>query len=183
MSRHWRELIGCLVLLSSVAGCQCCPLTDHYADAVDCIADHEHGLEALYCPCYDLTRIGRPDWCHCGVNRYLCQCRCARCKPLPHITDAAFVGVNCPWSEGATHQQKLPPAEATEPSKSPEPPQASPSDSTLQPVEDPPALRPNVDEGTEVPPGEESLDLPPEGDTDDASFRTDAAAELWSLGR
>lgn len=92
------------MLLVLTAGCQCCPLTDHYASAVDCIADHEHGLDVLYTPCLDLTRIGRPDWCQCRVNRWICPCRCERCKPLPHIVDttaAAYVGVHCPWADEA----------------------------------------------------------------------------------
>ncbi len=188
MATPWRILIGCLGLMASMAGCQCCPLTDHYADAVDCIADHEHHFEGLYCPCYDLTRIGRPDWCHCGINHILCQCRCERCKPLPHITDtnaAAYYGINCPWNQGPAPSPDAPPARSSEPAELPEPPEVTPSDRTLEPVQDPPALRRDLDKDTVVPPGEESLDLPPEteSETDDTSFRVKPAVDLWSLNR
>lgn len=76
-----------LVLASGACGCQCCCLTDHYADAVDCVATHETALDALYHPGLDLTRIGREDWCQCRINRALCPCACARCKPLPHTVN------------------------------------------------------------------------------------------------
>lgn len=71
------------LLLVSLSGCQCCGLFNRYADAIDCISDHEHHFERFYCPCWDLNRIGRPDWCSCRPNRILCRCACERCRPLP----------------------------------------------------------------------------------------------------
>lgn len=64
------------IVLVTITGCQCSRLTEHYCDAVDCIADHEPDLEHLYNPCYDLTRIGHPDWCCCRHNRLWCRHGC-----------------------------------------------------------------------------------------------------------
>ncbi|MGD9857237.1 MAG: hypothetical protein AB7U20_20015 [Planctomycetaceae bacterium] len=92
--------LAVFLVAGGISGCQCCRLTDHYADAVDCVATHETALDALYHPGLDLTRIGRADWCQCGINRALCPCACERRKPLPHIVDttaAAFAGA-CPHS-------------------------------------------------------------------------------------
>lgn len=79
--------IAALMLAVGLSGCQCCCLFERYADEIDRIATDECCLDAFYCPCLDLTRIGRPDWCQCGFNRLLCPCACARCKPLPHIME------------------------------------------------------------------------------------------------
>jgi len=99
MQKRRQRWMGTVVVIVGLAGCQCCPLTDHYASVIDSIADHEHGLDVLYHPGLDLTRIGRPDWCHCGVNRLWCPCRCHGSKPLPHIVDttaASYVGMHDP---------------------------------------------------------------------------------------
>jgi hypothetical protein len=105
--------LGIALIIGGVCGCQCCRMTDHYADAVDCIATHETELDALYHPGLDLTRIGRADWCQCRINRALCPCACERRKPLPHIIDtsaAAYVGVR-PHSPTAPQSSatKVPP--------------------------------------------------------------------------
>ena len=67
--------------LATLAGCQCCCLTERYASFVDHVADHEHCFEVLYSPCWDLNRIGRSDWCSCRMNRVFCRCACDRCRP------------------------------------------------------------------------------------------------------
>ena len=44
----------------SLPGCQCCGLTEHYADGIDDIADHcdfERKLDDVYCEQLDLTRL------------------------------------------------------------------------------------------------------------------------------
>jgi hypothetical protein len=56
-------------------GCQCSPWTNSYAQLIDRINDHSPQCDRCYSPRFDLTRIGKADWCH-GVNRQLCQCRC-----------------------------------------------------------------------------------------------------------
>jgi len=95
MTGGLRRITFGLLLAGGTCGCQCAPLTDHYANAVDHIADRELALDALYHPGLDLTRIGRTDWCQCGINRALCRCACERRKPLPHIVEtsaASYVG-------------------------------------------------------------------------------------------
>jgi hypothetical protein len=57
--------------------CRC--ITDHYADIIDDVNDHSPTFDCLYCPAFDLTRIGKPDWCECPMNRCLdWQCSCNR---------------------------------------------------------------------------------------------------------
>ncbi len=97
MAGGLRLITAGLLLAGGACGCQCAPLTGHYADAVDHIADHELALDGLYHPGLDLTRIGRSDWCRCGINRSLCRCACERRKPLPHIIEtsaASYVGAH-----------------------------------------------------------------------------------------
>lgn len=87
MTGRWQQACIGLLVVAGACGCQCWCVYEPYADAVDCIADHEHHLDPLYRPWYDLTRIGRPDWCQCGLNRALCRCACERRKPVPHIIE------------------------------------------------------------------------------------------------
>lgn len=75
----------CLV---GLAGCQCTPLTEDYADVIDHVAYNPLYLDALYHPGFDLTRIGQPDWCSCPVNRLWCRygCCAANCgEPSPNL--------------------------------------------------------------------------------------------------
>jgi hypothetical protein len=50
-------------------------------DVVDLISSRECHSEIFYHPGLDLTRIGRRDWCQCGINRWFCPCRCDRYCP------------------------------------------------------------------------------------------------------
>jgi len=79
--------LAALLAAGGFSGCQCSCLFDHYADEIDYIATDEGHFDVLYCPCLDLTRIGRPDWCQCGFNRVLCPCACARRKPFPDVVE------------------------------------------------------------------------------------------------
>jgi len=65
-----------VVLTVALSGCQCVSLTEKYADHIDDISDHPPRLDWLYHPCFDLTRIGKPDWCQCPLNRLSCHRRC-----------------------------------------------------------------------------------------------------------
>lgn len=65
-----------VALVASVAGCQCCGLTERYNDVVDHVADCEPNLCGLYHPCLDLTRIGKPDWRQCRFNCLWCRRAC-----------------------------------------------------------------------------------------------------------
>ena len=111
----------CGVFLINLAGCQCCRLTEHYAGLIDCISDHEHHYEVLYCPGWDLNRIGRGDWCSYRHNRLFCRCVCDRCKPAPcgycvvMETGRVLPTVPNTISQPDWAQEPVPPAEPTPP--------------------------------------------------------------------
>jgi hypothetical protein len=75
-----RRMLGwvlCVTTLLASSGCLCRWKTDCYGDLIDDISDHNFEVDCMYCPAFDLTRIGFPDWCACPMNRALdCQ-RCA----------------------------------------------------------------------------------------------------------
>lgn len=125
-----RVLTGCLgiVLAALLAGCQCCGLTERYADHIDDIADWEPDVSCIYTPCLDLTRIGKPDWCACGLNRWWCVRGCCD-TPIEYTT------VWCPFcaedypaynpasmnrtSGGRQSSPPVPPSPEMSPGKSP----------------------------------------------------------------
>lgn len=72
-------LILAIVCALSAVGCQCCRCSERYNDHIDCASESSPKLDALYCPGLDVSRIGQPDWCEFGLNRYLCPCRCDEC--------------------------------------------------------------------------------------------------------
>lgn len=55
------QLAISMTLFLAAAGCQCCAVTQRWADAIDDIADCEPALECLYRPGCDLNRIGELD--------------------------------------------------------------------------------------------------------------------------
>jgi hypothetical protein len=63
------------VLLGLVSGCQCCPWTDCYGNVVDDINDTHIYFDRVYNPRWDLTRMGKPDWCG-PINRLFCRRNC-----------------------------------------------------------------------------------------------------------
>lgn len=75
MTRLSKLLLPVLFLLA-VGGCRCVPGFDAYAGFIDRLGENPPRWDALYSPCLDVTRIGRPDWCACGFNRVLGCCRC-----------------------------------------------------------------------------------------------------------
>ncbi|MCH8830066.1 MAG: hypothetical protein IID45_10870 [Planctomycetes bacterium] len=62
--------------LSWTAGCQCCGLTERYADLIDDVADYSPKFDRFYHAECDLNRIGKPDWCRSRFNRMLCRRAC-----------------------------------------------------------------------------------------------------------
>ena len=66
----------CLVCVVGLVGCQCCGVTERYADLIDDVNDYDLELDAWYHPGLDLTRIGKPDWCRSRFNRMLCRRAC-----------------------------------------------------------------------------------------------------------
>lgn len=61
-----------LAVVTGVSGCHCMPITERYADRIDCIADHEGCMDRFYHPCLDVTRWGM--W----------NCPCCNCRPQQH---------------------------------------------------------------------------------------------------
>ena len=85
------------VFLSLMPGCQCCPLFDHYANVVDDVSDTHVYFDRVYNPKFDLTRMGKPDWCS-PINSLLCR-RCCNngcydryddCNLYPPLTPFDF---------------------------------------------------------------------------------------------
>ncbi|WP_145030673.1 hypothetical protein [Caulifigura coniformis] len=79
MRRIARTLMICAGV--ATAGCQCCGCTEPIADLADKVSSRECEGEIFYSPGLDLTRIGRRDWCQCGINHWLCPCRCDQYCP------------------------------------------------------------------------------------------------------
>jgi hypothetical protein len=137
--------LSCLLALSCSAalsaGCQCCFLTEPYQDVIDDISDHEGNFDRrFYSPCLDLTRIGRPDWCSCSVNRRLCPCSCDKRPPLPCPT---YVHLGYGW-ENRTRKMTKPteptPGAQEVPGEVVPEPQLPPSQYSPAPVPAPPPV-------------------------------------------
>lgn len=89
---HLRQILLLSAFCALMAtGCQCCRSFDTYAAAVDHVADRNGNANCWYSPKYDLTRIGKPDWCGTAPS-WLCPCRCQEegcytppkgCQPYP----------------------------------------------------------------------------------------------------
>ncbi|MGH7199376.1 MAG: hypothetical protein ACREJB_02155, partial [Planctomycetaceae bacterium] len=57
----------------------------------DDISDTEFYAEVFYHPELDLTRIGKPDWCRCPINRALCRGPCCRYERCLHCDERPFL--------------------------------------------------------------------------------------------
>lgn len=111
-----------LFVANVLVGCQCMPLTEHYADAIDCISDHECHGEVFYHPGWDLQRIGHADWCRFRLNRWLCPCRCRhaayveahrdRSKEVGQLWNQTVVKRSTPASGPAPGQNATPRSDA-----------------------------------------------------------------------
>jgi len=121
-----------MAVVAGLAGCQCCGVTERYADVVDDVSDHKPVLDRLYHPAYDLTRIGKPDWCCNRLNRWWCRraCRgdcttyhgcCPWCLP-PKPEASQVVPANHLRSNQPDGGLKTPPAPKNGSPPSPQPP-------------------------------------------------------------
>jgi hypothetical protein len=129
------------IVAGLLTGCQCCSLSEPYADLIDNVSDQKLTLDALYNPELDLQRIGKPDWCRSPLNRWLCRgrdcCSGGQGGYDPH----------CGWPQGAAAHPSRPaelplvPAAESKPDESQIPPEPSAPEpsapATLQPA--PPA--------------------------------------------
>ena len=95
MKLRWISLAT--VLIASLSGCQCCPWFDSYANKVDDISDTHLYFDHYYNPRYDITRMGKPDWCS-PFNSRLCSRACYQgcydryddCNLYPPLTPTEF---------------------------------------------------------------------------------------------
>lgn len=95
MAVRWLCLASTLVTLFS--GCQCCPLFNTYANAIDDINDTHVYFDRCYNPRLDITRMGKPDWCG-PINSRWCPCSCNngcydrydKCNLYPPLTPYEF---------------------------------------------------------------------------------------------
>ena len=74
MKTRWITIVA--VIFPLISGCQCCPLFDHYANVVDDVNDTHLYLDRCYNPKFDITRMGKPDWCS-PFNSHFCK-RCCQ---------------------------------------------------------------------------------------------------------
>ena len=72
-----RAAFVCIVLIQLIivsSGCQCFQASNRYYDLIDDVSDSEIYVDRFYRPTWDLTRIGKPDWCQSRINRWWCKC-------------------------------------------------------------------------------------------------------------
>lgn len=135
----FNAIVPAFLFTAWLTGCQCWRCTEHYNDAVDHIAYTEPSCESLYHPCFDLTRIGWPDWCCCGFNRAWCRHGCCAEAEARQALPCGFCAEYYPpYSE---QQQPEPPTGDTEPPGDDQPavpPQPAP-DNGAPPKPKPPA--------------------------------------------
>jgi hypothetical protein len=74
MKTRWISVAA--VIFSLTSGCQCCPLFDHYANVIDDVNDTHVYFDHCYNPKFDITRMGKPDWCS-PLNSHFCR-RCCK---------------------------------------------------------------------------------------------------------
>lgn len=79
--RFWATTLSATLLF--VAGCQCCPGTEHWLRHVDSVSEKGCRLDRLYNPGTDLTRFGRPDG-GAAPNGWICPPGCSDC---PRVRD------------------------------------------------------------------------------------------------
>ncbi|QDV53613.1 hypothetical protein [Gimesia fumaroli] len=84
-----RAAFVCIVMIQPLivsSGCQCFKASNLYYNLIDDVSDTQIYADRFYRPTWDLTRIGKPDWCQSRFNRWWCKC-CSDCRP--HYISAA----------------------------------------------------------------------------------------------
>ena len=78
-----RAAFVCIVMIQPLivsSGCQCFKASNRYYNLIDDVSDTQIYADRFYRPTWDLTRIGKPDWCQSRFNRWWCNC-CSDCRP------------------------------------------------------------------------------------------------------
>lgn len=106
-----RHVLPMLIVITAAAGCQCIGLTEKYQDKIDRIANHEPHLDRFYKPTWDVSRIGRPDWCQSPINRWWCgkNCGAHRNAPLAAYPNAIYPGMQVGRPGGNAPSAVVPP--------------------------------------------------------------------------
>ncbi|MCA9006131.1 MAG: hypothetical protein KDA70_12740 [Planctomycetaceae bacterium] len=84
-----RAAFVCIVMIQPLivcSGCQCFRASNVYYNLIDDISDTQLYADRFYRPTWDLTRIGKPDWCQSRFNRWWCKC-CDDCQMQHYISD------------------------------------------------------------------------------------------------
>ncbi|AMV18983.1 hypothetical protein [Planctomyces sp. SH-PL14] len=72
MLRRMGNLGVAVLTVATLAGCQCCFVTEHYNDLVDHVNDCPVRMDWAYFSKLDLTRINRLDGIQCRCGRPAC---------------------------------------------------------------------------------------------------------------
>ena len=78
-----RAAFVCIVLAQPIlfcSGCQCFRASNLYYNMIDDVSDTQLYADRFYRPTWDLTRIGKPDWCRSRFNRWWSKCS-SDCRP------------------------------------------------------------------------------------------------------
>lgn len=91
MRRLALPVLACLFF----AGCQCFSVNELVYDGIDAINDCPPTFDECYHARWDLTRIGRRDWCASRLNRLWCGDSCNRCRPYlpPYLSYEAWLAL------------------------------------------------------------------------------------------
>lgn len=138
-----RASFMCIVLIQLIivsSGCQCFQASNRYYNLIDDVSDSEVYVDRFYRPTWDLTRIGKPDWCQSRFNRWWCKC-CDNCGPH-YISDQPIVDYSMQQDQSYEAQENLYPL--------PEPSTFVPPDPLPSAVE----TEPTLEEGPTLTPSE-----------------------------
>lgn len=105
-----RAAFVCIILIQLVivsSGCQCFNSSNLYYNLIDDISDTQIYADRFYRPTWDLTRIGKPDWCASRFNRWWCKC-CNDCRPH-YVSPEGYTEYNSNLSDDTETQGELTP--------------------------------------------------------------------------
>lgn len=127
-----RAAFVCIVLIPLLlgsSGCQCFKASNLYYNLIDDISDTQIYADRLYRPTWDLTRIGKPDWCSSRINRWWCKC-CNDCQPHYVSSESYTEYSDNQYDNSETHGELMPLPD----SSTYVPPDAPPNDIQTKPA-------------------------------------------------